>query len=258
MTQTVAPRERIVGAARRQLRAGRLPSLATVAAEAGVSRATLHRAVGSRAKLLRLLEVEADPGARERVIAEAVQLLGSQGLTRLSMDEVAERAGVSRATLYRLFPGKPALFHEVVRAHTPFAALAEVLAAHGDEPPERVIPLLARTALTGISGRLGLFRAVFLEVTGGNVDAELGRDLALASLIRPLVTYVARQMAESRLLSMPPLLALQAFAGPLIMHLITRDLAERNLGIATPLEEAFDELVAVWLRAMAPTPETSR
>jgi AcrR family transcriptional regulator len=244
-------RDLIIGAARRRLRTGPLPSLEVVAAEAGVSRATLHRSIGSRAALLRLLEVEPDPGTRERVIAMAVELLGTQGLARLSMDELAERAGVSRATLYRLFPGKPALFHEVVRVHAPFAALADVLAAHGDDPPDRVMPLLARTAVAGIEGRLGLFRAIFFEVTGPNVDAELARDLALAGFIRPLVAYVAGQMARGRLREMPPLLALQAFAGPLIMHVITRELAERALGFTTPLRDVVDELVAAWLRLMS-------
>lgn len=258
MTRERAPRELIIAAARRRLDSGPLPSLAAIAAEAGVSRATLHRTIGSRAELLRLLEVEADPGARERVIGMAVELLGSQGLAHLSMDELAERARVSRATLYRLFPGKPALFHEVVRVQAPFVALAEVLAAHADEPPARLMPLLARTLLAGIEGRLGLFRAVFFEVTGPNLDAELARDLAFAGFIRPLVAYVSGQMEGGRLRPMDPLLALQAFAGPLIMHLVTRGQAERSLGFTAPLQDAVDELVAAWLRLMTPAGERPR
>ena len=82
-------------------------------------------------------------------------------------------------------------------------------------------------------GRVGLFRTLLLEVSGPDADAELARDLALAEMISPLVDYVTGQMAQGRLRRTEPLVALQAFAGPLIMHLITRDIAERALA-STP------------------------
>jgi hypothetical protein len=65
-------------------------------------------------------------------------------------------------------------------------------------------------------------------------------------------------MAEGRLRQMDPVIALMAFVGPLMMHLITRDLAERALGFDTPLEAAADELSSAWLRAMKPGGAASR
>jgi len=40
------------------------------------------------------------------------------------MDELAEASSVSRATLYRLFPGKSALFREVIQTFSPWEAVA--------------------------------------------------------------------------------------------------------------------------------------
>jgi len=245
-------RERILRAARRRLRSGALPPLGTLAREAGVSRTTLYRLVSSRAELLRLLRVDPDPSARERVVAAAITLIGEHGLSGLSMDELAVRAGISRASLYRLFPGKPALFREVVRARAPFGPVGRALAEHAGQPPEVVMPAVARAALGSVRGDVGLLRSVFIEVTGRDVDAELARELAFSQTIAPLAAYVARQMAEGRLRQMDPVLALQAFAGPLIMHLITRDLAQRTFGTAPPLEDVAGEMAAVWLRAMRP------
>jgi len=51
---------------------------------------------------------------------------------------------------------------------------------------------------------------------------------------------------------MDPMLAFTAFASPIAVHLLTRPLAERYLGVTTPVQEAVDELVQAWLRAMAP------
>jgi hypothetical protein len=63
-------------------------------------------------------------------------------------------------------------------------------------------------------------------------------------------------MADGRLRRMDPVLALMAFAGPLIMHLITRDLVQRAFGFDAPLEIVAEELSSAWLRAMKPGEET--
>src|ERR1035441_5269245 len=168
-------RERILGAARRHLSAGGLPPLSALASEAGVSRTTLYRLVASRGELLRLLEVEPDPSARDRVLAEAVTLFGAHGLAGLSMDELADRAGVSRASLYRLFPGKAAVFREVVRVYAPFVPVALAFTEHAGDPPERLLPAIAQALLRSAQGHVGLVRTLLVEVSGPDVDAELAR-----------------------------------------------------------------------------------
>src|SRR5215831_19318497 len=112
-------REAVLATARTVLSNDRGASLHDVAAAAGVSRATVYRLFGSREGLLQALDIEPDPDTRDRILAAAVELIGRDGLTGLSIDEVAAAAGVSRASLYRLFPGKAALFREVVIAFSP-------------------------------------------------------------------------------------------------------------------------------------------
>jgi AcrR family transcriptional regulator len=47
--------------------------------------------------------------AREAILEAAAELLLARGLEAVSMDEVAERAGVSKATIYRWWPTKQTL-----------------------------------------------------------------------------------------------------------------------------------------------------
>ena len=47
--------------------------------------------------------------ARHAILRAALDLLLEQGLDRMTMDAVAERAGVSKATIYRWWRSKPAL-----------------------------------------------------------------------------------------------------------------------------------------------------
>jgi len=64
--------------------------------------------------------------AREAILAAAAELLLNRGLGAVNMDAVAERAGVSKATIYRWWPTKEtlaldALYHEwaAARPHAP-------------------------------------------------------------------------------------------------------------------------------------------
>ena len=45
-------------------------------------------------------------GARERILATAYELFSRRGVRGVGIDEVIERAGVAKATLYRHFPSK--------------------------------------------------------------------------------------------------------------------------------------------------------
>src|SRR5215475_9644566 len=106
-------RNHVLTAARRVCAGGRQPTMDELAAAAGVAVRTLYRLFGSRQALLREAGCAPEPTARQRILDAALDQVGRHGLAALSMDELAATAGVSRATLYRAFPGKSALFGEL-------------------------------------------------------------------------------------------------------------------------------------------------
>lgn len=246
-------RARIVSATRRAT-AGRAepPTLAEIARDAGVSRATLHRHFRSRDDLLRAADVAPEPDARERALKAGMELLTRDGLAALSMDEVAERARVSRANLYRLFPGKAALFRELLLVYSPLDAIGRTVTELADQPPEVVMPAIARAAARHLAGRVGLVRSLIFEVSSSSIESGLGRELALERALTPLAAYVVAQMQAGRLRPLHPLLAIQAFAGPIVFHLLLRPFAEDLLGFDAPVEEVATQLAEVWLAAMRP------
>jgi AcrR family transcriptional regulator len=244
------PRARILAAARHVFAQHASATLAEVAQRAGVSRATVHRHFGSREQLLRALNVEAEPGARERALNAAIDLLARDGLAHLSMDEVAAAAEVSRANLYRLFPGKAALFVELMRVYSPLGPIGATVSALNDQAPCVVMPEVARAIARHLEGRAGLARSLLFEATAPAQDANAAREFALQSALVPLTGYLQAQMEAGRLRRMHPLLAMQSFAGPIVFHLVLRPFAQDLLGFSTPAETALVELAEVWLRAM--------
>jgi AcrR family transcriptional regulator len=236
------------------------PTVADFASAAGISRASFYRHFKSREALLDALAVAPEPGARERILAAAVEMVGAQSLTALSMDELADRAEISRATLYRIFPGKAALLGGLVASYSPLEPVTRVLAARQHEPPTVLMPELARTAYRAVYGdgenRAGLIRALFFEVSRLGPEAEEIATGAIGGVVGLLVAYLMTQMMDGRLRRMHPLLALQAFIGPILFHILTRPIAERVLRLDIEGEAAVTELAETWLRAMATEEES--
>lgn len=245
-------REAVLDAARRACAGGKLPTMDEVAAEAGVSRAAFYRAVGSRQALFEAIGVELPPTVPDRILAAAADLVAEHGLARLSMDELAAQADVSRATLYRLFPGKAVLFRELVRAYSPMEVIAETLEEVGDRPPSEVMPILARRIAEAGYLRVGLLRSLLFEATGGAQDVQEAVAYVLGRGVGALAVYLEGQMAAGRLRRTHPLLAVQTFAGPIMLHVLSRSVTEDQLGFDVPLDEAASELARLWLAAMAP------
>lgn len=230
--------------------------MAELAAAAGVSRASFYRAFESREALLEALEIEPEPGARERILEAALKLVGAQGLTALSMDDLATQADVSRATLYRLFPGKAALFTSFLHQYSPLDPVTELLNKRRDEEPDAVMPVIARTVYRTFyaagESRVGILRALFFEISSLAPDTAEAAEDVLRTMVGSLVLYILEQMRSGRLRQMHPVLALQSFIGPIFFHLMTRPLAERLLGFDVEGEQAVTLLAQNWLRAMAP------
>lgn len=111
---------RIVAAAHR-LRAREGPGfpLAQLAKPSGMSRATLYRRLAADPALHAEVEHIRTHGARsprEELLRAAAALVAERGISGLTMDAVAERAGLSTATLYRCFADRDGLVREVLRS----------------------------------------------------------------------------------------------------------------------------------------------
>lgn len=121
---------------------------------------------------------------RTRILAAAVEVAGAAGLGRLSVEEVARRAGTSRATVYRYFPGgrdqvtAEAVTWEVGRY---FAVLEDELAGIDD--------LATRLEQALIRGRDLMARHEVLQKV---VDTEPERLLPHLSQSAPLVQAAVR------------------------------------------------------------------
>lgn len=149
---------------------------------------------------------------RERILVAARELFVEQG-SAAPFDEVARRAGVGNATLYRHFPDRAALVHHVVLfvmdrvraqaedslAEEPdaFAALCRFTHAAADERIGALCPMLSgdfdQEHPELLAAREALAEAVEVLVTAGQETGLIRTDIgvgdlmvALSQLSRPL------------------------------------------------------------------------
>lgn len=146
------------------------------------------------------------------MLEAVIALLGEQGVTGMSVDAVAQRAGVSKATIYRHWPTKTALCGEAIACvvvetprcgyEDPRAALVDLLTGVGTalerSDAGRLLPHLASAAATdprlAAIWRASLVEPVRVRVAGllrraaesGALAPDTDIDLATELLLAPL------------------------------------------------------------------------
>ena len=228
------------------------PSMDGIAAAAGVSRAALYGLFGSRSALLEAIGAELEPPVADRILAAAGELVAERGLGGLSLDEVAARSSASRATVYRLYPGKAALFRQVVLTYLPIEEALGMMEGLADRSPNEVMAALGRGLAQSGPVRIGVLRSVMFEVVArGEAGGEEFLDEAFRTT-QVIIGYLEQQMAAGRLRRMDPVLAMQAFLAPVMLHTVSRPVMEEYGLMTMSLDEAVQEFTDAWLRAMAP------
>lgn len=137
---------------------------------------------------------------RCRILFEAAsELFLRDGYTQTSMDEVARRAGMSKRTLYQLFPSKTALFEATIAA--------AVAPLHLDTELEREPDLeLALAGILEAAGRhllasrhVAIFRVAIAEVQRSPELAEVSHRVIFGHRTSSLQRRIATEIAQGRL-----------------------------------------------------------
>jgi AcrR family transcriptional regulator len=114
------------------------------------------------------MRVEEPTDTRGRILTAAERLTRERGLRGATTRAIAEMAGCAEGSIYRYFPDKHALFHEIVRAQFPeFFALMDSL-------PTRAGRGTVRKNLEEVAvAALGFHRGAIPMVVGAMGDREL-------------------------------------------------------------------------------------
>ncbi len=195
-----------------------------------------------------------DAAQRRAIVEMACQLFLEKGYGATTTDEIAAACKISKQTLYRLFPGKPGLFKEVIAAtrakwlNFPVdetlpldAALERMFQASLDEEADRV--------------RLGLLHLVVAE--GGHFP-ELREAVRLcgAEVSRAeLAGWLARQSARGRLKPCDPRRAANILMDMVYGAIIVKSTGEVEYPAGAERVEHIHACIQMFLHGLAVPPQ---
>ncbi|MEV6560712.1 TetR/AcrR family transcriptional regulator [Nocardia sp. NPDC051756] len=163
----------------------------------------------------------------QAILAATYALLGEIGYAAITMDAVAARAQASKATIYRRWPGKPALVKAAMDAHD-----AEYVAEIPDTGTVRGDLIAALVNLTAqvdehyVTMMTGLMHAM-------RVDAELAealREHVADEDLGPFRTVVERAVARGEL---------PAGTATELAHQVSEGQIMRRMFLGEPLDRGF-------------------
>ena len=200
---------------------------------------------------------QARPG---EIVAAAATLFADRGFAATRVEDVAARAGVTKATVYLYFADKQRLFEAVVRqALAPNIDRAEALVAGFEgTTPELLRMLLAffeallATEYTATAKMIVAESGTFPELARMYLDLVLSRGLAL------IADILRRGIARGELRAVSPEATAPVIMGPVLMLGLWKHSFAPHTDILPPPAEVLREHLELLVRGLAlpaPAPE---
>jgi AcrR family transcriptional regulator len=189
-------------------------------------------------------------GARpEEILDAALDEFTERGFDAARMEDVARRAGISKAGIYLYFPGKTALLEALILAKVaPLALQAQTIAAAGEADPIAALRLLARAAAHRLADpKVFAVPRLVIGVSGRFPEiADYYRvhvvEIALAALVR----LIEAAVASGALRRVDPGAAARAFVGPFFFEAMWMHVLRGESALSDPeklIEHHFDVLL---------------
>jgi len=172
-----------------------------------------------------------DPRRREAILAAAIALVAEVGYDRVTVDALAARAGVSKPTIYRRWPGgKPEILADAIRVKRADAgALPDTGSLRGD-----LLALLG-AVIGGLREDMHLAAGLLSQLRCSNELAQLFRDEVVADERHRYDVLLARATQRGEL---------DGPVTPLFADIAGSVIFTRALIAGDPLDRAFlEELV---------------
>jgi AcrR family transcriptional regulator len=194
-------------------------------------------------------------GRRDQIIRVATRLFARQGFQGTTTKEIAHRAGVTEALIFRHFASKEDLYWAVIQSKikgvsSPRERLKQNLAASGTDAEVLAgvaSEILERRAKDQTLSRLLLYSAL----ENHRLSHRFFRTYAAAHY-ELLAEHIRQRIAEGGFRPVDPLLAARGFLGMIIYHSWVQELFGGKRYQKFSVQQVSSTLVDIWLRGMLP------
>jgi AcrR family transcriptional regulator len=173
------------------------------------------------------------------IVAAALVEFADNGFANAKLDTIAQRAGITKAALYRYFDSKEALFRAAaVAVIAPNLTNLAEISSRSKAPIADLLPtLLADLARSMSASRLpSAIRLVISEARAFPDLAEIWHDAVLSQVLDALGTLLAKGQERGEIVVGDPRLMAFSLAGPLLMGALVSEVFAQVAGVSVDLE----------------------
>ena len=195
------------------------------------------------------------PNARpSEILAAALDLFAEKGFTATRMEDVAKRAGLSKAAIYLYFKDKMSLLQALVQDMA--GANLKTVAAMAEQFEGPVAPLL-RQILMFMAGQLRSTRfpeLLKVIISESRAHPDIGRlylETVIGKGLPVFEAIIRRGVASGEFRSIDPALAVKALVGPMLLAALWKTVFEPLGADALDIEAYAAQHIDVFLRGIA-------
>ncbi len=152
------------------------------------------------------------------IIRSAAEIFGEKGFSGTKTREIAARAGVSEALIFKHFPSKEDLYAAILVEKSPVPGLLERIKAAAEQRNDtEVFTVIAETIVGGAPDQ-NLMRLILFSALESHELSDLFFQNHIRHFYDVLASYIEQRIKDGAFQPVPPLVAARAFMGMLIYH----------------------------------------
>ncbi|ACI51753.1 transcriptional regulator, TetR family [Gluconacetobacter diazotrophicus PA1 5] len=133
---------------------------------------------------------------REMILNAACQVLDDHGYQSASMDKLAQQSGMSKKTIYQMFPSKHDLFRTLISERLFDMKHASVCPCRDLPPEEELVQILTSIAANALQAdRMCLIRAIVGEIRDSAEIRKIMQDIEISGNCNQVEAWLRRQQA---------------------------------------------------------------
>jgi len=152
------------------------------------------------------------------IIRSAAEIFGEKGFSGTKTREIAARAGVSEALIFKHFPSKEDLYAAILTEKSPLPGLLQRIKASAEQRKDvEVFTMIAETIVGGAPDQ-NLMRLILFSALESHELSDMFFQNHIRHFYDVLASYIEQRIEDGAFQPVPPLVAARAFMGMLIYH----------------------------------------
>lgn len=169
------------------------------------------------------------PVRKAKIIQSAATLFAKKGFSGTKTREIAQRAGVSEALIFKHFPSKEDLYAAILAEESPVPGLLSKVRSLAEQQKDvEVFSVIARTVVGGAPDS-DLMRLILFSALENHEMSDMFFHNHIRVFYDVLAGYIQQRIDDGAFQPVQPLIAARAFMGMLIYHRLLTVLFQAQL-----------------------------